>query len=104
MLKMKCQQLSQKLAELGVEADQHRAVLDTLKTMAPERKCFRLVGGVLIERVVGETVPELETTHSGVRTAQRSPRCRRFLPPARRPVALLTTRSHRCPLYPTHRS
>ena len=83
MLKMKCQQLSQKLAELGVEADQHRSVLDTLKTMAPERKCYRLVGGVLVERVVGETVPELETTHSGVRAALRAPCCP--LPPARPP-------------------
>ena len=62
MLKRKCQALSQKLAELGVEADQHRAVVDTLKVLDADRKCFRLVGGVLVERKVGDTLPELQET------------------------------------------
>ena len=68
MLKRKCQALSQKLAELGVEADQHRAVVDTLKVLDADRKCFRLVGGVLVERKVGDTLPELQETHAGVRS------------------------------------
>lgn len=34
---------------------------DALKKVEPERKCWRLVGGVLVEQVVGEVIPELET-------------------------------------------
>lgn len=33
----------------------------------PDRKCFRLVGGVLAERTVKEVHPALKTTRDGVR-------------------------------------
>ena len=32
----------------------------------PGRKCFRLVGGVLVERTVKDVVPALQTNRSGV--------------------------------------
>ncbi|XP_051562453.1 prefoldin subunit 2-like isoform X1 [Myxocyprinus asiaticus] len=35
-------------------------VIDTLKEVDPSRKCFRLVGGVLVERTVKEVLPALE--------------------------------------------
>lgn len=34
--------------------------------MAADRKCFRMIGGVLIERTVGEVLPALEETQVGV--------------------------------------
>jgi len=34
--------------------------------MEPSRKCFRMLGGVLAERTVGEVLPALEDTRSGV--------------------------------------
>lgn len=37
----------------------HRAVIETLKTVDPDRKCFRLIGGVLCERTVKEVLPQL---------------------------------------------
>lgn len=37
----------------------HRTVIDTLKTVDENRKCFRLIGGVLCERTVGKVLPEL---------------------------------------------
>jgi len=35
-------------------------VVDTLKTVDPDRKCFRMVGGVLVERTVKDVLPALE--------------------------------------------
>lgn len=36
-----------------------RTVIDTLKTVEDSRKCFRLIGGVLTEQTVKETLPNL---------------------------------------------
>ncbi|KAH8830331.1 hypothetical protein DL96DRAFT_1592468, partial [Flagelloscypha sp. PMI_526] len=34
----------------------------------PDRKCFRLIGGVLVERTVKDVVPTLQTNRDGIRT------------------------------------
>lgn len=47
----------------------HRLVIDTLRTAKsddPSRKCFRMVGGVLIERTVSDILPSLETNYEGI--------------------------------------
>ena len=46
---------------------QPRLVLDTLAPVPKERKCFRLINGVLVERTVGDVVPALETTAEGLK-------------------------------------
>jgi prefoldin subunit 2 len=60
------QQLSQKIGQLESEADEHKLVLETLKPMVRDRKCFRMVGGVLVEKTVGEVIPMLETNAQGL--------------------------------------
>ena len=42
-------------------------VIETLKDVDPTRKCFRLVGGVLVERTVKEVLPALESNKEQVR-------------------------------------
>lgn len=42
-------------------------VIETLKEVAPERRCFRMVGGVLVERTVGDVLPALSTNKEQVR-------------------------------------
>lgn len=37
----------------------YRTVIDTLKTVDENRKCFRLIGGVLCERTVKDVLPQL---------------------------------------------
>lgn len=41
--------------------------LDEALAQEPGRKCFRLVGGVLVERTVKDVVPALQTNCDGVR-------------------------------------
>ncbi len=42
------------------------ATLDEVLAEEPDRKCFRLVGGVLVERTVKDVVPALKTNRDGV--------------------------------------
>lgn len=37
----------------------YRTVIDTLKSVDDDRKCFRLIGGVLCERTVKSVLPQL---------------------------------------------
>ncbi|TCD67572.1 hypothetical protein EIP91_012269 [Steccherinum ochraceum] len=62
--------LANKIGELEQEAEEHSLVLTTLdEALAeePDRKCFRLVGGVLVERTVKDVVPALQTNRDGIR-------------------------------------
>ncbi|KAK0453940.1 related to GIM4-Gim complex component (prefoldin subunit 2) [Armillaria ostoyae] len=61
--------LAGKIGELESEADEHGLVLTTLNealTEEPDRKCFRLIGGVLVERTVKDVVPALTMNRDGI--------------------------------------
>merc|ERR1711872_255012 len=51
--------LMAKISELEQELNEHKVVIDTLEEVSPDRKCFRMVGGVLVERTVSEVLPAL---------------------------------------------
>jgi len=64
------QALASKIGELEQEAEEHSLVLSTLNealAQEPDRKCFRLIGGVLVERTVKDIVPALQTNQDGIR-------------------------------------
>jgi len=44
------------------------SVLETLATTDGNRKCFRLIGGTLVERTVDEVKPGLVSTRDGIKT------------------------------------
>jgi prefoldin subunit 2 len=48
------------ISELELEKRDHDTVLQALKDLDPERKSYRLVGQVLVERTVRETIPAVE--------------------------------------------
>ncbi|KAK9466907.1 Prefoldin beta-like protein [Lipomyces arxii] len=64
--KSSLQQLSSKIGELESESDEHKLVLDTLLPLPPTRKCFRMIGGVLVERTVSDVIPALQQNQQGV--------------------------------------
>ena len=75
------QTIGEKIGEIESDADEHRYDLETnvslvVKTLAevyerePERTCFRLVGGVLVERTVKDVLSTLQTTMDGVRATR----------------------------------
>ena len=43
-----------------------RLVIETLQDVDKDRKCFRMVGGVLVERTVKEVLPALVTNRDQV--------------------------------------
>ncbi|KIY69702.1 Prefoldin beta-like protein [Cylindrobasidium torrendii FP15055 ss-10] len=63
------QAIASKIGELESEADEHGLVLTTLNETLekdPDRKCFRLINGVLVERTVKDVVPALNTNKTGI--------------------------------------
>jgi chaperonin cofactor prefoldin len=42
-------------------------VLETLEPLPADRKCFRMINGVLVERTVKDVVPALKTNSEGLR-------------------------------------
>ncbi|CAK7202529.1 Cochaperone prefoldin complex subunit [Sporothrix eucalyptigena] len=60
------QQIAQKIGDVEQEADEHKLVLETLEPLPGDRKCFRMINGVLIERTVSDVVPALKTNAEGL--------------------------------------
>lgn len=70
-LRNEMQGIATKIGELEGDAEEHRAVIDTLRDTAkrsPDRKCFRMIGGILVERTVKDVLPALETNFNGLRS------------------------------------
>lgn len=44
-----------------------RLVLDTLQPLPGDRKCFRMINGVLVERTVQDVIPALTTNAEGLK-------------------------------------
>lgn len=44
-----------------------RLVLDTLEPLPGDRKCFRMINGVLVERTVQDVIPALRTNAEGLK-------------------------------------
>jgi prefoldin subunit 2 len=42
-------------------------VLETLQPLPADRKCFRMINGVLVERTVNDVVPALRTNSEGLK-------------------------------------
>jgi prefoldin subunit 2 len=61
-------EIQAKVSELQNDEEEHKIVLQTLNKTPKDRRCFRMVGGALIEKNVGETVPVLDLKLSNITT------------------------------------
>lgn len=52
--------------QLTLERDEHKLVIDQLSILESERKAFRLIGGILVEKTVGEALPAVQQNYEGV--------------------------------------
>ena len=55
------QTLMQKIAEIELEQEEHKMVIDTLKEMELTRPAYKLINGILVEKTVGVVLPMLES-------------------------------------------
>ncbi|KAH7824589.1 putative prefoldin subunit 2 [Monocercomonoides exilis] len=58
--------LTQRLAEIDNDKVEHRLVIETLTPMEASRKCWRMIGDVLVERTVGEFLPSIKSNYEGI--------------------------------------
>lgn len=61
------QSLAQKVGEIEQEIEEHKLVTESLEPLPGDRKCFRLINGVLVERTVKEVLPALKTNSDGLK-------------------------------------
>ncbi|EXJ78051.1 prefoldin subunit 2 [Capronia epimyces CBS 606.96] len=61
------QSLAQKVGEIEQEIEEHKLVTETLQPLPADRRCFRLINGVLVERTVKDVLPALKTNSDGLK-------------------------------------
>lgn len=61
-------QLMSKINELETDRNEHKLVEETLEPLDPNRRAYRLVGGVLVERTVKEVLPSVKTNRENLDT------------------------------------
>mmetsp|Transcript_35115 Transcript_35115/g.51574 ORF Transcript_35115/g.51574 Transcript_35115/m.51574 type:complete len:130 (-) Transcript_35115:244-633(-) len=65
-LQNECNSLMSKISELEADCNEHKLVEETLIPLNPNRRAFRLVGGVLVERTVGEVLPSVASNRENI--------------------------------------
>ncbi|KAH3700200.1 prefoldin subunit 2-like [Dreissena polymorpha] len=58
-LRQQQRQIVGKVSDIEMDMKEHELVIETLKEVDENRRCFRLVGGVLVERTVKDVLPAL---------------------------------------------
>ena len=67
MMRQQCQQFTYKINELKLDADEHDLVIEALKPLDKDRKCFRMVDAIVVERTVSDVLPAVQKNKDQVR-------------------------------------
>ncbi|KAL2469883.1 putative prefoldin subunit 2 [Abeliophyllum distichum] len=49
-----------------MEASEHSLVMNAIKPLDPSRRCYRMIGGVLVERTIKEVLPAVQRNKEGI--------------------------------------
>ncbi|KAH0788778.1 hypothetical protein GPJ56_007460 [Histomonas meleagridis] len=59
-LRSELKELQNKTIQFELDLQQHERVLETISNLPDDRKCFRLIGEVLVQMTIGDAKPALE--------------------------------------------
>ena len=59
-------QLYTKITELEMEVSEHSLVIGAIEPLDPTRRCYRMIGGVLVERTIKEVLPAVHRNKEGL--------------------------------------
>mmetsp|Transcript_3940 Transcript_3940/g.8919 ORF Transcript_3940/g.8919 Transcript_3940/m.8919 type:complete len:139 (-) Transcript_3940:148-564(-) len=65
-MRSSCEALARKINQLELDANEHKLVCEALQPLDAGRKCFRMIGGVIVERTVSEVMPAVELNMSQI--------------------------------------
>lgn len=65
-LRSELNQLHSKITEMEMELSEHTLVIGAIQPLDPGRKCYRMIGGVLVERTVAEVLPAVTRNRDGL--------------------------------------
>ncbi|XVE99457.1 hypothetical protein REPUB_Repub03eG0199400 [Reevesia pubescens] len=59
-------QIYSKITELEMEVSEHSLVINAIQPLDPSRRCYRMIGGVLVERTIKEVLPAVQRNKEGL--------------------------------------
>ncbi|KAJ6755374.1 PREFOLDIN SUBUNIT 2 [Salix purpurea] len=59
-------QIYSKTTELEMDASEHSLVINAIQPLDQSRRCYRMIGGVLVERTVKEVLPAVQRNKEGI--------------------------------------
>ncbi|KAF0895724.1 hypothetical protein E2562_014335 [Oryza meyeriana var. granulata] len=59
-------QLYTKITELEMEVSEHSLVISAIEPLDQSRRCYRMIGGVLVERTIKEVLPAVQRNKEGL--------------------------------------
>ncbi|CAK7331538.1 unnamed protein product [Dovyalis caffra] len=59
-------QIYSKITELEMDASEHSLVVNAIQPLDQSRRCYRMIGGVLVERTVKEVLPAVQRNKEGI--------------------------------------
>ncbi|XP_031113272.1 probable prefoldin subunit 2 [Ipomoea triloba] len=65
-LRSEMNQIYSKITELEMEVGEHSLVMNAIQPLDPSRRCYRLIGGVLVERSIKEVLPAVQRNKEGI--------------------------------------
>ena len=67
MMREQCTDLSMKINTLDLDKTEHELVINALEPLPADRKCFRMIGNVVVERTVGEVLPAVQKNREQIK-------------------------------------